>query len=83
MEPQAGASAPNQLQELYNNLRWLELSFLPTSETQKTAEWWTVAGYRSILQSAYEQMRAHESRAAKVYGQRAIALDTALRTVRP
>ncbi len=62
----------NQLRAMAERMHDIERGYIPTSETGKTAEWWTVSGYRSILQDALSRIEKHERRAIKIYGERAV-----------
>ncbi len=72
---QGGYEAMNQLRALAEKMQDIERCYIPTSETRKTAEWWTVSGYRSILQDALARIEKHERRAKRVYGGNAPRFD--------
>lgn len=65
--PRASAH-PQTLQEIRGRLKDLEERF---AHEKLTPEWWTVSGYRQILDRALDSLHRHEARAKRVYGKRA------------
>ncbi len=61
----------DELQKLHDDLLALEKSYCPTSEKRKVPEWWTVAGYRMVIEEALKRISDHEARAIRAYGERA------------
>lgn len=63
---------PRTLPELRGALKDLEERF---AQEKKTPEWWTVSGYRQILDRALDSIHRHEKRAKRVYGNRAASFE--------
>lgn len=61
----------------------LKIHAADLARENKSPDWWCVAGYADILTAALKRIDAHERRAVKVYGTRAVTFTNAVSEPKP
>lgn len=65
---------PEEVREFAEKLR---LYAADLAREKKSPDWWCVSGYAEVLTAAIKRIDAHERRAVKVYGDRAVTFTDA------